>query len=110
MVHPAGQALFGKFRSQSNVNIDVVASSNNSVQVRSGTIALTEGEFDITGTSTNFESNFANGGLIIVEHDYNQFYTIPINKITSDTQANLTIAWANSSIASANVYYRNGSS
>ena len=110
LVHPAGQALFGKFRSQSNVNIDVVASSNNSVQVRSGTIALTEGEFDITGTSTNFESNFANGGLIIVEHDYNQFYTIPINKITSDTQANLTIAWANSSIASANVYYRNGSS
>jgi len=109
LVHPAGQALFGKFRSQSNVNIDVVATSNNSVQIKDGTIALTDGSFDIVGTDTEFETNFANGGLIIVEHDYKQFYSIPINKITSDTTANLTIAWANSSISSANVYYRSGS-
>jgi hypothetical protein len=109
LVHPAGQALFGKFRSQSNTNIDVEVTSNNSVQKYAGTVALTEGSFDVVGTDTEFETNFANGDLIIVEYADRSFYSIPINTITSDTEANLTIAWANSNIASANVYYRSGS-
>jgi len=109
LVHPAGQALFGKFRSQSNTNIDVVVSSNNSVEKYAGTVELTDGSFDVTGTGTTFEQNFANGDLMIVEYDYKKFYSIPINSVISDTQANLTIAWANSNIAVANVYYRSGS-
>jgi hypothetical protein len=109
LVHPAGQALFGKFRSQSNTNIDVEVTSNNSVQKYAGTVELTEGSFDVVGTDTEFETNFANGDLIIVEYADRSFYSIPINTITSDTEANLTIAWANSNIASANVYYRSGS-
>ena len=109
LVHPAGQALFGKFRSQSNTNIDVEVTSNNSIRKYGGQVSLTQGSFDVTGTGTAFEDNFANGDLMIIEHDYRSFYSIPINSIISNTQANLTIAWANSNIAVANVYYRSGS-
>ena len=109
LVHPAGQALFGKFRSQSNTNIDVEVTANNSIRKFVGTVSLTDGSFDVVGTDTQFETNFANGDLMIIEHEYRSFYSIPINSITSDTEANLTIAWANSNIASANVYYRSGS-
>jgi hypothetical protein len=109
LVHPAGQALFGKFRSQSNTNVDVLVSSNNSVRTLAGTVSLTQDEFDVVGSGTSFQTHFQEGGDMIIEHDYKQFYTIPINRITSDTQANLTIAWADSNLAGANVYYRSGS-
>ena len=109
LVHPAGQAIFGQFRLQSNADVDVIASANNFVRAQSnGTIALTAGSFDVVGTSTSFLAEFANNGTIIVEHQPNEFYTIPLNTVSDNTTANLNIAWANSNIASANAYYTQG--
>lgn len=109
LVHPAGQALFGEFRLQSNADINVVVTANNFVLSQSnGTIALTNGSFDITGTSTSFLAEFANNGTIIIEYARDEFYTVPLNIVTNDTTANLNIAWANGDIASANAYYTQG--
>ena len=71
-------------------------------------ISLTEGSFDITGTSTSFLAEYANSGTIIIEYANNAFYTMPLNIVTDDTTANLTIAWANSNISLANAYYTQG--
>ena len=109
LVHPAGQALFGKFRLQSNSAVNVSVTANNFTRAQSnGTIALTDGSFGVTGTSTSFLSEFANNGTIIIEYAHDEFYTVPLNIVTNDTTANLTIAWANASIASANAYYTQG--
>jgi hypothetical protein len=110
LVHPAGQALYGEFRLQSNAEVNIIATSSKQTRLTSnGTIALTEGSFDIVGSGTSFLSEFANNDYITVEYAHNEFYKIPLNIVTDDETANLTIAWANSSISSANVYYFNGS-
>ena len=189
LVHPAGQALFGKFRLQSNAEVDVVATSlkqtrfmsNGTITITktaaSGTIAVANNttritgtstdfvtefgsdsnnfivEIDtgdgipnqfiqvgfvantatnvvlndkwifgvqtsanvyyansylVTGTSTDFTAEFANDGLMIIETDYQQFVQSRINKVISDTQANLSIAWTGTDLSGANAYYYNG--
>ena len=109
LVHPAGQALFGKYRVQSNAYVNIVASSDNKHQLQSnGTISINNGSFNITGSGTTLTSEFANGDTIIIEYDYKQFYKIPLNKVISATSANVTIAWANTSLSGANAYYENG--
>jgi hypothetical protein len=110
LVHPAGQALFGKFRTQSNVQVDIVVSSNNSIRFQTdGTIAINNGSFTITGAGTSFLSDYANNGTIIIEYAHKQFYTVPLNIVSNDTTANTTIAWSNTSISGANAFYFNGS-
>ena len=110
LVHPAGQALFGKFQTQSNAAITVTANTSYQKNLQSnGTISISNGSFDVTGFGTDFTAEFANGGVIIIEHSYKEFYKIPINKVSSDTSANLTIAWSNTSISGANAYYVSGS-
>jgi hypothetical protein len=109
LVHPAGQKLFGKFRSQSNAIIDVVANTNNTTSGKvDGTISINNGSFDVSGSGTNFTSVFANGDLMTIEYADKQFYKIPINIVSDNTTANLTIAWSNTSISGANAYYQTG--
>lgn len=112
LVHPAGQILFGKFRTQSNVEVDLVATANNTTRIKaSGSVNINQGSFDISGTSTKLVSGvhpFANGDLITIEYAPKQFYSIPLNIVSNDTTANMTIAWSNNSISSANVYFYNG--
>jgi hypothetical protein len=108
LVHPAGQALFGKYQTQSNADITASATSEYDTHSQSnGSISITQGSFDVVGSGTNFESEFANGDIMIVEYANHAFYKIPINTITSNTAANLTIAWSNTSISGANAYYIN---
>jgi hypothetical protein len=108
LVHPAGQILFGKYKTQSSVDLPVTASANNTTRlVSNGTVSLTEGSFDISGTSTSFLAEFANNGTIYIEHLPKQYYAVPLNIVSDNTTANLAIAWANSSISSANAYYYN---
>lgn len=110
LIHPAGQALFGKYRTQSNVQVDIVSSSNNVTRLQAaGTVALSNGSFEITGSNTSFLSEYSNNETIIVEYAHKQFYTIPLNIVSNDTTANLTIAWSNTSISGANAFYYNGS-
>lgn len=110
LAHPAGQKLFGKFRSQSNASAEVVATTLSKTKgAVQGTVAINEDSFDVTGSGTNFTSVFANGDLMTIEYADKQFYKIPINIVSNDTTANLTIAWANTNISGANVYYQTGS-
>jgi len=107
LVHPAGQALFGKFRLQSNTSVDVSIAANNYVRAKSnGSISLTNGSFNIVGSGTSLTSEFANNGTIVVEYAKDEFYTIPLNIVSSDTSANLMIAWSSANVASANTYYQ----
>jgi hypothetical protein len=106
LIHGAGQALFGKFRTQSNAYLDIVATSDNKIRRKAtGTIAINNGSRNITGTGTTFLSQFANSDLIVIEYLHKQYYKIPINIVSSDTAANLTIAWANTNLSGANAYY-----
>lgn len=110
LVHPAGQALFGEYKSQSNAIVNVIANTNNLKRATSnGTIAINSGSFIITGTGTDFLAEFANNDNIIIEYADKQFYRIPLNIVASDTLANTKIAWSNSNISGANAYYFTGS-
>ena len=109
LVHPAGQALFGKYRSQSNAFVNIAVSTDNNKQAQSnGTISINNGSYAITGTGTSFLSEFANNGVICVEYLPKSFYSIPLNIVSSDTTANVKIAWANTNLSSANTYYTTG--
>ena len=110
LVHPAGQALFGKYQTHSNVSVDVTTTANNSTRLKAnGTVSLTNGSFTVTGTGTKFESQYSNNGVFIVEYEHKKYYRIPINIVSSNTSANLTIAWANTNLSGANAYYNSGS-
>ncbi len=106
LVHGAGQALFGKFRAQSNASVDVVASSDNKIMRKAtGTVAINSGSRNLVGSGTTFLSQFANSGIVVIEYAHDSFYKIPINRVSTNTSANLTIAWANTNLSGANAYY-----
>lgn len=109
LAHPAGQKLFGKFRSQSNADINLESSSiNNKLNKANGTIQLTQNSFDIVGSGTDFTTLFSNGDVVTIEYARKQYYKVPLNIVSSDTDANLLMAWSNSTISSANLYYQTG--
>lgn len=70
LVHPAGQALFGKFRTQSSTDLNVSTSSIQQKRIKadgtisisktaaSGTIAITNGQNVVRGTTTDFLTEF----------------------------------------------------
>jgi len=110
LVHPAGQALFGRYRSQANVRVEVSATTSNKKRLQgNGSISINNGSYDLTGSSTTFTNEFANNGTVIIEYAHGEFYSIPLNIVSSDTAANVNIAWANSNLSGANVYYESGS-
>jgi hypothetical protein len=110
LVHPAGQALFGKYSSSSNAYLNVAATTSKTRRaISNGSITLTSGSYNISGVGTSFTSNYANNGSIIVEYSHKNFMTIPLNIVSNTTFANTKIAWANSTISSANAYYITGS-
>lgn len=125
LVHPAGQALFGKFRSQSNANIDVVATSNNvtveqsngtvsiAKTAASGTVAILANKKVVTGTATNFPAQFGSAvsNNVIIEIDTgdgieNIFVETAFTTNTL-TNAILSDPWIFGTQTSANVYYAN---
>jgi len=111
LVHPAGQALFGRYRLQSNTFLDVVTESESKKRLKAnGTIALTQNSFNITGTGTSLTGNYANGGEIIIAIAPSTFYTMRLNKVSNTTFANTTTAWSNSNITTANLYYTTSAS
>jgi len=110
LVHPAGQKLFGKYRLQSNAFVDMTVDAGSKRRNKAnGTIAISNTSFTITGSGTSFTNHFANNGSIIIEYAPRSFYTIPLNIVSSDTLANTKIAWANTNLTSANIYYTTGS-
>lgn len=109
LVHPAGQRLFGKYQSHSNVSVDIVSTANNSTRAQSsGTVLMSNTTFDIVGSGTSFLSNYANNDTIIIEVSPNRYYKMPLNIVSNDTLANTKIQWAATGLPVANVYYTTG--
>jgi hypothetical protein len=110
LCHPAGNKLFGKFRQQTNAYVDVVASTVNMKRLQgNGTISITDGSFNITGSGTSLIAEHANNGTIIIEYAHGEYYQLPLNIVSSDTSANVKIAWSNTNLSGANTYYMSGS-
>lgn len=109
LVHPAGQALFGKYQLHSNVNIDIVTSRKNTTMLKSaGTVSIAEDSSSIVGTGTEFTSHFGTANSMIVEITENNYINIPLNSVTNDTTATAKIAWNGDAISNAKIYYRTG--
>ena len=109
LVHPAGQRLFGKYQSHSNVSVDITSTANNSTRTQgSGTVTMSNTTFNIVGSSTTFLSNYANNDTIIIEVSPKLYYKIPLNIVSNDTLANTKIQWAATGLPAANVYYTTG--
>jgi hypothetical protein len=107
LVHPAGQALFGKFQTQSNAYLNVTSSSTRLNTIKAtGSISINSGAKLVIGSGTSFLSQFANSGTMVIEYAHGQYYKVPINIVSTNTSANLNIAWSNTSISGANVYYQ----
>ena len=122
LVHPAGQALFGRFSTQSNVSIVVdtdtvtrkkiksAGTVSITKSVASGTISLTDNGYAITGTSTDFDNEFANLDFAVVEVDpgndlNNVFYPIRFANVVNATTANLVSEWKHGNVSSANLFF-----
>ena len=109
LIHPGGQKFFGKFKTSTNAMSQSVTSSlARTRKLASGTIAITNNSNTITGTSTNFTSQFSNGASIIIETGESVFYKAVINKVNSATSANLQVNWTLGNISGANAHYFTG--
>ena len=105
LAHPAGQKMFGKFKSHSNTNVNVIATANNTFRKNAtGSFTFTNGSFNIGGSGTAMESQFANGGVIIIKKSAGVYYKVPLNIVTNDTTANAHIAWANATFTTTAQY------
>lgn len=62
----------------------------------------------ITGSSTTFTHEFSNGSYFIVETDHKVYEKLLLNKVNSDTSANLFSMWTKADISGANAYYITG--
>jgi hypothetical protein len=109
LVHPAGQALYGKYQAKSNAAVDVTASSENSKKRRaSGTISINTGSNTITGSGTSFLSNLSNNGIVTIEVAPREYYQVRLNIVSSDTTANIVGNWSNTSLTGADLFYSSG--
>lgn len=119
LVHPAGQALFGKFKSTSNVDVNVTVSkvqrkrftANGTISISkpkaSGTVSITNNTFNLSGSGTSLSTQFANGSSLLVESAHDKFFEVRLNRTTSATAANMSSAWVYGNISGANIYYAN---
>ena len=119
LVHPAGQALFGKFKSTSNVDVNVTVSkvqrkkftANGTISISkpkaTGTVSITNNTFNLSGSGTSLSTQFANGSSLLVESAHDKFFEVRLNRTTSATAANMSSAWVYGNISGANIYYAN---
>lgn len=109
LIHPSGQKFFGKFKVSTNaMNQSVSTSLVRKRKVATGTIAITNNANTITGTGTQFTTEFANGQSIIIGPISNVFYQARLNIVNSATSANLAVNWTHGNITGANAHYFSG--
>ena len=109
LVHPAGQKFFGKFKVSTNAMSQSVSTSLiRKRKVATGTIAITNNANTVTGTGTQFATEFANGETIIIGPISNVFYQARLNIVSSATSANLSVNWTHGNITGANAHYFSG--
>lgn len=110
LVHPAGQALFGRYVSSSEVDVNANTipeyqkriSVNSTVQVTNGTPNLV--------FSSNVFSSFSNGDYIVIQTGAKAYQKALLNIVNANgTFANITSTWNLANNATANVYYITGS-
>jgi len=105
LAHPAGQKMFGKYKSHSNVAVGVTASETNTFRRNAtGTFTLTAGSVDVAGTGTAMLSQFSSGGDIIIKISSGVYYKVPLNIVSADNAATLNTAWSNATITTTAQY------
>ena len=109
LIHPAGQKFFGKFKVSTNAMSQSVSTSLiRKRKVATGTIAINNNANTITGTGTQFTTEFSNGDTIIIGPVSNVFYQARLNIVESATSANLSVNWTHGNITGANAHYFSG--
>jgi len=109
LVHPAGQALFGKYQAKSNAAVEVTASSASTKKVRvGGTLTVTNGSNNIVGSGSNFLTTLSNNGILTIEIAPKEYQQVRLNIVSSDTTANIVGNWSNSTLTGASAYYQSG--
>jgi hypothetical protein len=109
LVHPAGQKLFGQFVSRTPLNLNVSSISHNRIRKKTaGTVAISNNSLTITGTSTSLTTNFSNNDIIVIQTAPGTFYQTTLNKVNSNTSANLINSWTNGAVSGANAHYYTG--
>lgn len=110
LVHTAGQTMFGKYQMHSNVHIEITTDGKSTKRLQSaGLVSLAQGSTDIlTDGNTTFTDHFADNGTMIIEISEGEYISVPLNIVTSNTQANTKVAWTGSSISNAKIYYTTG--
>lgn len=105
LAHPAGQKMFGRFKSHSNAAVGIAASGTNTFRRNAtGTFTLTSGSVNIAGTGTAMLSEFSSGGDIIIKISSGVYYKVPLNIVSADNAATLRTAWSNSTITTTAQY------
>jgi hypothetical protein len=119
LCHPAGQALFSRYKVSSEAPMNVSATSDTVIMKKatgyvtlsrpqhSGTISITNNSLNVTGT--NLSTDIADGDFIIIEtgNDKNLFWLTELNKVESGTSANLAQMWTYGDVVNANIYFAN---
>ena len=109
LIHPAGQKFFGKFKVSTNAMSQSVSTSLiRKRKVATGTIAINNNANTITGTGTQFTTEFSNGDTIIIGPVSNVFYSARLNIVNNATSANLAVNWTHGNITGANAHYFSG--
>jgi hypothetical protein len=105
LAHPAGQKMFGKYKSHSNASVNIAASETNTFRRNAtGTFTLTAGSVNVAGTGTTMLSQFSSGGDIIIKISSGVYYKVPLNIVSADNAATLRTAWSNSTITTTAQY------
>ena len=105
LAHPAGQKMFGKYKSHSNASVNIAASETNTFRRNAtGTFTLTAGSVNVAGTGTAMLSQFSSGGDIIIKISSGVYYKVPLNIVSADNAATLRTAWSNSTITTTAQY------
>lgn len=126
LVHPGGQALFGKYRTQSNNIVEVSANTAKEIMrkangcfsitrpIANGTVSIANNSFNLIGNTTQLHTQFPSNTdfNIVIEIDpgtghKNQFWTLNVREANSAITANLFNKWIYGDVTEANVYFSN---
>lgn len=111
LVHPSGQALFGRYSSYDDVDtaVTVSAVANEKRVVSVANLAISNASSNVVFTSNVF-SEYSNGDFLIIETSPKVFRKALLNIVNANgTFANITSTWNEGDIADANAYYVTGS-
>lgn len=111
IIHPSGQALFGRYVSHSDVDQSVtVEAVSHEKRVLSTANVFIANSTDELYFDANVATEFSNGDYIIIETSPKVFRKALLNSVNANgTYASITTTWNEDTVGDANAYYITGS-